>query len=242
MTSAWRNRSAWSGTVLVALALPVQAGTMLDRTRVIFPEAQKEVSLVVVNDEPRPFLLQSWIDDGAQGATVETSDVPFAVLPPLSRVDADAQQVLRIRSLPATLPTDRESLFWFNVLSIPGENVRRPPTTGTLDLSVLTRVKLLWRPQGLAGSADAAARSLRWRWQLTAGAACALDIENASAFHVTLLDVRLGSDVVSSGSQVVAPASRLPLTVRCRVAPERVTFVTLDDQGVERTHTAGISQ
>ncbi len=54
---------------------------------------------------------------------------------------------VKIQALPDihTLPSDRESLFYYNVREI-------PPKTGkanTLQIALQTRIKLFWRPKAL---------------------------------------------------------------------------------------------
>lgn len=121
------------------------AALKLDRTRIIYPAADRAVSIVVTNESmDYPFLAQSWLENN-KGAK---SDDYFAVLPPLSRVNAGEKLVLRIEKLPAaeTLPQDRESLMYFSVREIPPKSDK----DNVLQLSLQTKVKMFYRPAAIA--------------------------------------------------------------------------------------------
>lgn len=91
------------------------AGIQIGRTRVIYDANKKEVALSLTNTEKElPWLIQSWIDTG-DGKTRG----PFIVTPPLFRLEPQKEQNLRITWSGQALPTDRESLFYMNVRTIP---------------------------------------------------------------------------------------------------------------------------
>ncbi len=81
-----------------------------DRTRIIFNETDKSVSIKLTNQsKTTPYLAQSWIEDKEGRKTREY----MTPLPPLIRLDAEEQSQIRLmgqQSL-AQLPADRESLF-----------------------------------------------------------------------------------------------------------------------------------
>lgn len=56
-----------------------------DRTRLVFNESDKSISVTLRNNDPTlPYLAQSWIED-AKGNKISS---PLAVLPPVQRIDA----------------------------------------------------------------------------------------------------------------------------------------------------------
>ena len=59
----------------------------------------------------------------------------------------------------ASLPQDRESLFWFNMLDIPPEP-KNSQGSNYLQLSIRSRIKLFYRPITLKGNVSEAAKSL----------------------------------------------------------------------------------
>lgn len=95
------------------------ANIVINGTRVLYPENNKEVIVQLINTGDAPALVQSWIDDGDINSTPETANVPFLLSPPVVKVSEHNGQQLRIKKLPANLPGDRESVFFLNVLDIP---------------------------------------------------------------------------------------------------------------------------
>ena len=51
---------------------PVQAGVVINGTRVIYPGDEKEITVQVSNNGQRPVLVQSWLDTGDSEATPDT--------------------------------------------------------------------------------------------------------------------------------------------------------------------------
>ena len=115
-----------------------------DRTRLVFNESDKSISVTLRNnDQKLPYLAQSWIED-ARGNKISS---PLAVLPPVQRIDAMMNGQVKIQALPDihTLPSDRESLFYYNVREIPPKSGK----ANTLQIALQTRIKLFWRPKAL---------------------------------------------------------------------------------------------
>ncbi|WP_250553478.1 type 1 fimbria chaperone FimC, partial [Escherichia coli] len=149
--------------ILMFMAMMVagraEAGVALGATRVIYPAGQKQVQLAVTNnDENSTYLIQSWVEN-ADGV----KDGRFIVTPPLFAMKGKKENTLRI--LDATnnqLPQDRESLFWMNVKAIPSMD-KSKLTENTLQLAIISRIKLYYRPAKLALPPDQAAEKLRFR-------------------------------------------------------------------------------
>ncbi|STI47745.1 fimbrial chaperone protein [Escherichia coli] len=128
-------------TVLSLLAATVsfsaQASVTPDRTRLIFNESDKSISVTLRNNDPKlPYLAQSWIED-EKGVKISS---PLAVLPPVQRIDAMMNGQVKIQGLPDIhkLPADRESMFYFNVREIPPKSNK----SNTLQIALQTRIKL----------------------------------------------------------------------------------------------------
>ncbi|WP_368639076.1 molecular chaperone [Salmonella enterica] len=58
----------------------------ISNTRVIYPAAEKDVSVLITNPGKYPVLLQSWIDDGQPDVKSDNLRTPFVLTPPLARV------------------------------------------------------------------------------------------------------------------------------------------------------------
>lgn len=110
-------------------------------TRVIYQEGKREAAISVTNaDTHTPYLVQSWVENYAEN---DKSKVPFIVTPPLFRLDPEQNNVLRINFIGASLPGDRESVFWLNVKSIsptPQGEVNK------LQVNIKSKFKIFYRP------------------------------------------------------------------------------------------------
>ncbi len=68
-----------------AVSFSSHASVTPDRTRLVFNESDKSISVTLRNNDPTlPYLAQSWIED-AKGNKISS---PLAVLPPVQRIDA----------------------------------------------------------------------------------------------------------------------------------------------------------
>lgn len=122
--------------------------------RVIYPEAAKQgVSLTANNTTPDAYLMQSWI----RPVDLKTGDVdlhwqgqpamPFVVTPPLARLEGNSELTLRIRRNDVALPDDRESVFFVSMKAMPSQPTK--PEQGKMVMTVVSNLKLFYRPAGL---------------------------------------------------------------------------------------------
>lgn len=121
------------------------AAIALDRTRVVYNGDEKSISLNISNENKNlPYLAQAWIED-AQGNKITS---PLNVLPPVQRVEAGAKSQVKVQASAATasLPQDKETLFYFNLREIPP----RSNKPNTLQIALQTRIKLFYRPAAIA--------------------------------------------------------------------------------------------
>jgi len=101
----------------ILLAADVQAGIVLNTTRVIYPAKDKEVSFGVHNTGSAEIQLQSWLEPNWESP--DPGSLPFVVTPALARLQGDGKQLLRIIFAGTDMPRDRESVMWLNVQEIP---------------------------------------------------------------------------------------------------------------------------
>lgn len=233
----------WMTALLAgALALPASAAVTLQGTRIVHDAGKgRDVTVRATNGGDQAAMVQVWIDDGDSHARPENVRTPFRLTPADPRLlQAHQGQAYRVTYAPrpseAPLPTDRESVFYFNLLDIPpkpadaaGKNL--------LQFAVRTRVKLFHRPAGLPGNARDAAGQLQWRAQ-----GGALQVNNPSAYHVTISTLTLPdgrkveADMIAPGAEV-----RLPLPSGAAM-PSSVTFQWLDDYGTPRDAEAAVAR
>lgn len=140
----------------------VHASVVITGTRVIFPGENREVTVRLLNDGTTPALVQAWIDTGNAKQSPEQIAVPFALTPSMFRLDPGKGQSLRILYTGEPLPADRESLFWLNVLEVPPK-AEGDDDANRIQLAFRTRIKVMYRPAELRGSAAMAADHLSWQ-------------------------------------------------------------------------------
>ncbi|MDD9339469.1 MAG: molecular chaperone [Providencia heimbachae] len=126
-------------TSLFLLINTANAGVIIGGTRIIYNEGNKDVSISVENPDKIPYLIQSWIDNK------EKKQSDFTITPPLFRLNADKTNALRIFLTENKLPSDKESLFWLNIKTIPATE----RTENSLQIAFKTQIKLIYRPKAL---------------------------------------------------------------------------------------------
>ncbi|GLQ49539.1 molecular chaperone [Dyella flava] len=214
------------------------AGIVITGTRAIYPAADREITIGLTNDEKKtPRLVQAWIDGGDATISPDKADVPFHITPPVFRMEPGASQSLRVVYTKEPLPTDKESLFWLNVLEVP------PKSTDAADANVLqfafrTRIKLFFRPDGLRGQAQDAPKALTWTLANN-GSSSALQVNNPTPYYVSFQSVALAQgdklDEASDDMSMVAPFGTLSISLKNKIATPaanaEVRFKTINDAG-----------
>ncbi|HDR2892705.1 TPA: molecular chaperone LpfB [Enterobacter asburiae] len=176
--------------LLIASQNCLAGGVALSSTRVIYDGSKKETSLTVQNrSDKEEYLIQSWVDD-VNGS----KQTPFIITPPLFKLDAKKNNVLRIVNIKETLPQDRESVFWINVKAIPSESDENADKN-VLQIAVRTRLKLFYRPVGLKGNPVDAIKQLHFQQQSNQ-----IIVSNDSAFNLTFNKFSVnGKDIEKAG-------------------------------------------
>uniref|UniRef100_UPI0013D73653 fimbrial biogenesis chaperone n=2 Tax=Enterobacteriaceae TaxID=543 RepID=UPI0013D73653 len=92
---------------LLLVAASAQAGVVINGTRLVYQGDKNESSLGLSNPDTTDYLVQSWVDSGGKNL----AKAPFLITPPLFRLDAKEDNVLRVVRTGGNLPEDRESLY-----------------------------------------------------------------------------------------------------------------------------------
>ncbi|WP_337261279.1 MULTISPECIES: fimbrial biogenesis chaperone [unclassified Serratia (in: enterobacteria)] len=210
-------RSATVAVLLLAFGLQAQAGVIVGGTRLIYDGAKKESSLGISNPDKVPYLIQSWVDsqDG------DTSKVPFIITPPLFRLDGGQDNILRVVRAGGNLPTNKESLYWLNIKSIPSAEKK----DNTLQIAIKTRIKLIYRPQGLPGSLEEAAKALTWQ-----RSGNAVQVTNSSPYYVTFFKVKVNGNQIKNAT-MVAPQSSARFELPAGVSGGALSWEIINDYG-----------
>lgn len=212
----------------------LHAEIILHGTRVIYPAEAREVTLQLSNTGAAPSLIQAWIDEGDPKSTPDQSKAPFIITPPISRVNTNKGQALRITALPnaASLSKTQETLFWLNVLDIPPKPESTAVNTDSpenyLQLAIRSRVKLFYRPAGLEQVALAPAK-IQW---VRDGSQ--LKIKNPTAFYITLNSIQQEQagktfNLISDGL-MLKPNSEEILILKS-LEQSKMIFTTINDYG-----------
>ncbi|MEO5831723.1 MAG: fimbria/pilus periplasmic chaperone [Rhodanobacter sp.] len=237
-------RALGAAVLALCLGTPVaQANVVIGGTRVVFPAQQGEVTVRLSNESDHPALVEAWVDTGNPNSTPDSVNTPFLITPPLFRMEPHKDQSLRILYTQGAqpLPTDRESMFWLNVLEIPPKP-DGPQYAGRnyLQFAIRSRLKLFYRPAGLTDDALKAADKLTFK--AAAGQGAALAVHNPTPYYVTISSLSLDPDSkpLAEASGVVPPFGDLQLPLKgLAQAPARgtpIVFVTINDFGAADTH------
>lgn len=174
------------------------ASVIINGTRVIYPSNEKEVTLRLENKGEKPSLVQTWIDKGDSSAKVNQIEVPFIILPPVSRIEPAQGQTLRISYTGNQLPTDRESIFWLNVLDIPPKPEHQ--NGNSIEMAIRSRIKLFYRPAELNISPyDETMSKLTWSSKPCGKNQC-VTINNPTPLFITVSKIKsmLGDKILAS--------------------------------------------
>lgn len=179
----------------------VQAGVNVGSTRVIYQGKEKEANLALANsgDDGVPYLVQSWVSpfDNRDDSADE-----FIITPPLFRLDANSQNILRIIATNTqNLPADQESLFLLNVKAIPAMSDEQR-NQNVLQIALKTTIKLFYRPASLKGSLIDAVEKLQWRV-----ADGKLSVHNPSGFNVVVSELLINNIASQDVPEVIKPGS-----------------------------------
>jgi chaperone protein EcpD len=224
------------GALLCSVSTLSVASIVISGTRVIYPAAQKEVTIKLSNKGSGPVLIQSWVDNGDMSASPETIKTPFVLTPPINRLDPDKSQTLRLSYNGATLPTNKESIFWLNVLEIPAKKAG-VKDKNFLNMAFRSRIKLFLRPDGLQGNANEAASALTWN-TTTQG----LRATNPTPFYVSLVHIGLAGNSQKAGveGEMIAPMSSLDFKLSGAGTNRKINYSAVNDYGAITQHEATI--
>lgn len=155
------NRKAFLLIGLLSIFDTASAAMTISGTRIIFPAKEKEQIIRTSNKGKLPALVQVWVDDGSTNKDINQMKVPFLVTPPVYRVEPNKGQSVRLIYNGMTLPKDRESVFWFNMMEIPPVDKDKVSNL-RLELAFNTRIKIFYRPEGLTSSSAHEVNRLKW--------------------------------------------------------------------------------
>lgn len=233
----------WLSSLVLVVGLfssYLHAGIVISGTRVIYPSNEREVTLKLENKSHVPLLVQSWIDSGDPNSLPENSDAPFTIMPPVSRIEPTKAQTLRIAVTPlASQATDRETLYWINVLEVPPQS---KDDKNYLSIAYRNRLKVFYRPVALKGLSPEIIGQVSWRLQGEK-----LIGKNPTPYYISYASLRLSGTgkaaMAGSDGGMIAPFSEQAFQVKrsgnaVGGLPNTVTANAINDYGafVEKTY------
>lgn len=125
-------------------------------------------------------------------------------------------------------------MFLLNVMEIP----LKPEAADSVQFAVRQRLKLFYRPAGLAGSSSEAVPQLVW--SRTDGQT--LTVTNPSAFHLSLVDVQVdkgGQVQVLDDYLLLKPGERKVFSTQAPISVgSQINFTEITDIGLQARHRA----
>lgn len=131
------------------------SGITINQFRIVYNASEKKgVTWSLANNTELAYLMQSWIRPLDTATGMPSTDasrhrIPLLVTPPLKRVNPGEHFTVRIRLTEASLPKDRESVFYLSVKGIPSMSDKTIQTGGQMAVAVVNNIKLFYRPEGL---------------------------------------------------------------------------------------------
>lgn len=212
--------------------------TMLGN-RIIYAEESKDKTLLFSNDNETPSLVQIWTDINNTKSTPENADGPFVAVPAIFNITENNKQNVKLTFTGSNLPDDRESVFYFNYLSIPSVK-KEDADKNKLMIVVTNRLKLFYRPTAIGNETNSVIDKLEFTRN-----GSNLDVRNPTPFHASISFVTL-----SNGKQrqqiedtsMIPPfsAAKWPLAAGYKTGKVTVSLGAINDYGVEKTRTINL--
>lgn len=192
----------WGLLSLALIATQVYAGIMPSQSRVVYQQQDREQAIMLANTNDYPVIVQTWIDRGE--GSPESQNIPFISIPPIIKLDAGDMKGVRIIYNHASLPQDRESLFWFNMYEVPPEKKGLIPENSIL-VTMNTQIKLFFRPQGITSTPEQAFPHVSCQKMDNEHLSCS----NPSPIHLSVIALMVET---SSGQKLESQNSDFMLT------------------------------
>ncbi|EOV8484956.1 molecular chaperone [Klebsiella aerogenes] len=217
------------------------ATVVIEGTRFVYPENKNDISVKMKNTGAVPALMQVWVDKGNPKSNPKNADAPFILTPPIFRLNSGEGQAVRIMFIQEKLPSDRESLFYFNALEVPP--MPESKDNNFMQVAIRSRLKLFYRPAHLQMERVDALKNIKWSITNVSNNSF-LTIDNNSPYYITYSSIELSNRRSSQllGALMIAPYSHEKLHLNPSFAGGRTTikYRTLNDFGLDGYKTTFI--
>lgn len=204
------------------------ASATLENTRIIYQSDKNGKTIKISNNDSLPYVIQLWSDSGNNKSAPTDANPPFIALPPSFKMSPNSVQTVKLIYSGASLPQDRESVFYFNMVQIPPVK----PNQNAMALVLKNRVKLFYRPANLsAPSPQTLENGLRFTPDGRKGVAVA----NASPYYVSVISAMLtcrGSSAALKTAMIPPQSSNMQWATGLIVQPGcTVNYTYINDYG-----------
>ncbi|MBF8722161.1 molecular chaperone [Pseudomonas guariconensis] len=205
------------------------AALTISTTRLVYNSEQRNLSVVIANPSQHLYAGQAWVNTQSDDTT---TFVPIIATPALFKLAPGKERTVRLSSLPNNLPTDRESLFFFNLQEIPAAQEKQK---NTLTIALRTRIKLFYRPSQLTVDPIESLKALRFSIP-SVNHQRYLRVHNPTPFHYTFsrLDLSDADQRYSvPDADMISPMSEhdYPLPAGISLKGLNVVFSVINDYG-----------
>lgn len=222
-------RHSYLLSALLLTAVTAHAGVIINGTRLVYQGEKKESSIGISNPDEINYLVQSWVDTGLK----KDDKAPFLITPPLFRLNAKEDNVLRVVRTGGNMPEDRESLYWLNIKAIPSS--RHEEGVNTLQIAINTRIKLLYRPASIKGKPEEVADKLEWHREGND-----LVVNNPTPFYMNFQSVTLNGQKVAKATWAV-PDTSTRFALPANMSGNTVSWSVINDYGsISKTWSASV--
>lgn len=218
---------------ILLFSTSVPASVVMTGTRIIYSEQTKEKTIQLKNPDNQLYLVQLQVDDHENVSMDAPGSSSFVMAPQIFRMEPNAGQSVRLQYIGSDLPRDRESLFYFTFSQLPV--LKRSEQAGNqLVLAITSKVKIFYRPKGLAGTSDSVAKSLTFKMN-----GKKIMVSNPTGYYAVVRKATLsvnGKEVKLADAVVVSPKSEVEWTPSSAVSTlsgSRLRLIIVNDYGVD---------
>jgi P pilus assembly chaperone PapD len=204
---------------LLIFSFQVASSVTMIGSRIVYPEGGAGINVEFNNPDKIPYAVQGWFDSGDEKSTPQTGKAPFMASPELFRIMPDNGQVMRVlfTGNSASLPQDRESMFYFNFLQIPPINTLGDAENKNNKMLIMlrNRVKIFYRPKKIIPLIKSAPDLINVKLVPVSGG-IRVQIKNSSAFYLSLVSITLrdANKELRKKAQMISPFSESYVTFK----------------------------
>ncbi|MGL5214277.1 MAG: fimbrial biogenesis chaperone [Aeromonas hydrophila] len=211
------------------------ANIIINGTRFIYVENEKEITVKLTNKSNNAVLIQSWIDNGDPDEHADNIRTPFVITPPITKINKGLSQTLRISKSSSEHLENIEKVFYLNVLEIAAQNANEQnKDRNKLQLAFRSRMKLFLRPVALKNGSEEAFSSLSW---MCSKNSC--KVKNNSLYHVSLVSISFNNSSDKIAADLLFPLSTMDFNVPKAqyTSIKSVTYTYINDWGAIKRKT-----